>query len=104
MPKVGSTTMQYGNVSAGREILLTLDDGPHPRWTAPLLDLLAKEGLKGVFFVLGKQVAAPGGKTLVQRAYNEGHRIGSHTYNHLDLTKLTEEQVRDEILKTEALI
>ena len=94
----------YGSLEHGREVLLTFDDGPHPKWTPALLDCLAKEKLKGVFFVLGKQVAAPGGKEIVRRAFNEGHRIGSHTYNHLDLRKLSEEQVRGEIRRTEDLI
>ena len=41
-------------------VLLTFDDGPSTKWTALLLDLLAKENSKGVLFVSGKQVASPG--------------------------------------------
>lgn len=94
----------YGTLEGGREVLLTFDDGPHPTWTPKLLDLLAQENIKGVFFVLGERVAAKGGKDIVRRAFNEGHRIGSHSYSHPDLTKLSEAAVRKEILDTEKLI
>lgn len=96
--------------NSGREpqrrerFVLTFDDGPHAIFTPRLLDCLAKAGLKAIFFVLGKEVAAPGGREIVARAYREGHRIGSHTYNHFDLTKLEASQIRDEITRTEDLI
>lgn len=56
------------------------------------------------FFVLGQRVAAGGGKDIVRRAFEEGHRIGNHTSTHPDLRKLHEAQVRDELTKTEKLI
>ncbi|HXT50939.1 MAG TPA: polysaccharide deacetylase family protein [Thermoanaerobaculia bacterium] len=94
----------YGTLEGGREVLLTFDDGPHPTLTPKLLDCLKENGLKGVFFVIGTRVAAKGGKAIVKRAFDEGHRIGNHTYTHPDLTKLSAAQVRDEIKRTEALI
>lgn len=94
----------YGTLEGGREVLLTFDDGPHPKLTPKVLDALNEHNAKGVFFVLGKAVKAPGGKAIVTRAFNEGHRIGNHSFNHPDLTKLTEAQVRDEINRTEDLI
>lgn len=94
----------YGTLEGGREIILTFDDGPHLKWTPKLLDFLAAEGIKGLFFVLGNRVAAPGGKDIVRRAFNEGHQIGNHSYSHPDLTKLSEAKVREEISRTDALI
>ena len=94
----------YGTLQDGREVLLTFDDGPHPRFTPKILDLLNERGIKGVFFVLGRMVAAPGGKDIVKRAFEEGHRIGNHTYDHPDLRKLTEAQVRSQLKRTEDLI
>jgi peptidoglycan/xylan/chitin deacetylase (PgdA/CDA1 family) len=94
----------YGTLEGGREVLLTFDDGPHPTLTPRLLDCLAERGAKGVFFVIGERVATKAGKAIVQRAFNEGHRIGNHTYTHPDLSKQTEAQVRDEIRRTEDLI
>lgn len=40
----------------------------------------------------------------MRRAFNEGHRIGSHSYSHPDLTKLSEAAVRKELVDTEKLI
>jgi peptidoglycan/xylan/chitin deacetylase (PgdA/CDA1 family) len=94
----------YGTLEVGREVLVTFDDGPHTRFTPRLLDLLKEHRIKGVFFVLGQRVAVAGGKDIVRRAWEEGHRIGNHTYTHPDLRKLSEAQVRDELLRTERLI
>ena len=94
----------YGTLEGGREVLLTFDDGPHPTLTPKLLDCLNEYEAKGVFFVVGQRVAAKGGKAIVQRAFNEGHRIANHTYTHPDLTKLPETKVRDELKRTEELI
>ncbi len=94
----------YGTLEGGREVLLTFDDGPHPKWTPKVLDALASHGAKGVFFVLGSRVKAAGGLQILERAYAEGHRIGNHTFSHPDLTKLSESRIRDEIKRTEDLI
>ncbi len=94
----------YGTLQGGREVILTFDDGPHLAYTPRVLDALKKHDAKGVFFVLGSKVKAAGGKAIVQRAFDEGHRIGNHTYNHPDLSKLSEAKVRDEIKRTEDLI
>lgn len=83
---------------------MTFDDGPHPTLTPKLLDCLKDHNAKGVFFVLGERVAAKGGKDIVRRAFDEGHRIGNHTYSHPVLTKISAEKVRDEIKRTEDLI
>ena len=94
----------YGAVDAGPEVLLTFDDGPHPTLTPKLLDCLAEHGATGVFFVIGQRVASPAGRAIIRRAHAEGHRIGNHTFTHPDLTKLTEAQVRDEIVRTGDLL
>lgn len=94
----------YGTLEGGREVLLTFDDGPHPTLTPKLLDCLKEHDAKGVFFVLGQRVAAKGGKAIVQRAFDEGHRIANHTYTHPDLTKVSEAAVRSELKRTEDLI
>jgi peptidoglycan/xylan/chitin deacetylase (PgdA/CDA1 family) len=94
----------YGTLEGGREVLLTFDDGPHPKLTPKLLDCLKAHKVTGLFFVLGERVAATGGKDIVKRAFEEGHRIGNHTYSHPDLRKLKESEVRDQLKRTEDLI
>ncbi|RPB12653.1 glycoside hydrolase/deacetylase [Morchella conica CCBAS932] len=77
-------------------IALTFDDGPYT-YTAGLLDLLASLGIKATFFITGNNLskgAIDGPNTawpaVIRRAYNEGHQIASHTWDHLDLNTLNE--------------
>lgn len=96
--------INYGSAKGINEIILTFDDGPHPTLTPKLLDLLKNENIKALFFVLGENVAKGKNRDIVKRAFDEGHLIGNHTYSHKNLKKLTEEEIRTEILKTEDLI
>jgi len=63
-----------------REVWLTIDDGPDPRDTPALLDLLAQRRAKATFFVIGKKADAH--RDLVWRAHREGHQVGNHTHSH----------------------
>lgn len=61
-------------------VLLTFDDGPHPRVTPAVLDRLAAHGARAVFFVIGRRIAnAP---ELLHRIEAEGHVIGNHSFRH----------------------
>lgn len=59
---------------------LTFDDGPTIKATPKILDILKEENVKASFFVIGKYVKNH--PDLVKRAYDEGHYIANHTYNH----------------------
>ena len=61
-------------------VALTFDDGPHPKYTQQVLDLLDKYEAKGTFFVVGE--LAEKSPEVVQRMYEEGHEIANHTYTH----------------------
>jgi cellulose synthase/poly-beta-1,6-N-acetylglucosamine synthase-like glycosyltransferase/peptidoglycan/xylan/chitin deacetylase (PgdA/CDA1 family) len=65
-------------------IVLTFDDGPDPRWTPQVLDMLAQHHAHAVFFVTGTMVSRYPG--LVRRMVAEGHEVGLHTFNHPDLS------------------
>jgi len=65
-------------------IALTYDDGPDPRTTPRLLDLLAERGAKATFFVIGAHVRAH--PEIVKRCVAEGHAIGNHSDRHSYLT------------------
>jgi cellulose synthase/poly-beta-1,6-N-acetylglucosamine synthase-like glycosyltransferase/peptidoglycan/xylan/chitin deacetylase (PgdA/CDA1 family) len=67
-----------------KTIALTFDDGPDPEWTPKILDVLAKHGAHGTFFVIGAHVAENPG--LTRRLLREGHEIGNHTYTHVDMS------------------
>ncbi len=81
-----------------RTLALTFDDGPSPRNTPLLLDLLAAKGVRATFFVLGKRLARHG--ELVRRAHAEGHEIESHGHWHVPLPLLPTPLLRREIRRT----
>lgn len=82
-------------------VALTFDDGP-ARPTARLLDILAERHSHATFFVLGANV--PYGPELLARMVDEGHEVGSHTLNHRDLTKLSGEELREQVDEANAAI
>ena len=96
--------MKFGTEPGVREIVLTFDDGPNPKTTPKLLDLLAAEGIHAVFFVLGERIATPTGRAVMERAHKEGHMIGNHSFSHPNLRKLTKAKIIDEIKRTHDLI
>jgi peptidoglycan-N-acetylglucosamine deacetylase len=61
-------------------VALTFDDGPHPRWTPAVLDVLRERGLRATFFVIGENARRR--PDLVQRIRAEGHEIGCHGDSH----------------------
>ncbi len=63
-----------------REVWLTIDDGPEPATTRPILDLLDQHGAKATFFVIGQKVAAY--PDLVREIHRRGHTLGNHTASH----------------------
>ncbi|WP_416975120.1 bifunctional polysaccharide deacetylase/glycosyltransferase family 2 protein [Streptomyces sp. 4F14] len=67
-----------------RRIVLTFDDGPDPRWTPEVLDVLKEHRAHAVFFITGTMASRY--PDLVRRMAEEGHEIGLHTFNHPDLS------------------
>ena len=61
---------------------LTFDDGPDPRHTPRLLDVLGEHGVRATFFVIGRQ--AERHPDLVRRMAAEGHAVGHHSFYHTD--------------------
>ncbi|RKP13662.1 hypothetical protein BJ684DRAFT_6269, partial [Piptocephalis cylindrospora] len=79
---------------------LTFDDGPS-QYTKTLLDLLEKENIKATFFVLGKAVDEASTGHWAKDAYDKGHQIAIHTYDHPHLNSLTADAVKSQITRTE---
>ncbi|SDJ45776.1 polysaccharide deacetylase family protein [Salimicrobium halophilum] len=82
----------------GRQVALTFDDGPHPEYTPEILELLDEYNQTATFFLLGSRVDFY--PELVGDIAESDHEIGNHTWNHKDLTTLTEEEIRKEITDT----
>jgi len=63
------------------EIALTFDDGPHPKDTPKVLEILAKHAVRATFFLIGKHVEQY--PDLVRQIHQSGHQLGIHCYRHL---------------------
>lgn len=87
--------------SGGKLIALTFDDGPGA-YTGRLLDGLKARGVKVTFFMVGRNVKNRPG--IVARAYQEGHQIANHSYDHPYLTSLSADNVRRQIRQTNDLL
>lgn len=87
-------------------VTLTFDNGPTPGVTDRVLDDLGALGVKATFFVLGKNLATPAARDLLDRAVREGHWIGNHTFTHTtSLGDSTDPGVlTDEIGRTQELL
>jgi peptidoglycan/xylan/chitin deacetylase (PgdA/CDA1 family) len=85
-----------------REIALTFDDGPSLEWTPSILDLLADNGARATFFVLGSAIA--GRERVLERAHAEGHELANHAFSHQDPALLADGDLRAELERTNALL
>jgi len=83
-------------------IALTFDDGPSAEVTPQVLDILARQHVNATFFVVGIHV--PGKEALLQREYRQGNEIGNHTWSHPDLSKLSPEDVENQLQMTQHVI
>ena len=83
-------------------VAMTFDDGPHPKLTPKLLDMLKERNIKATFFVIGKCVAEF--PDIAKRIVDEGHEIANHSWSHPQLTKLSPSAFASEIAQTNEAI
>lgn len=81
--------------SEEKYVALTFDDGPSMNVTPRVLDILQQHDAKATFFMLGSQVEKY--PSLAERVAKSGHEIGNHTDHHMDLTKVGEPQMVQEV-------
>ena len=93
-------TVQYYGYHP-KEVALSFDDGPDPRWTPRILDILKEKGVKGTFMMIGAE--AQENVSLMRRALREGNEIGNHTYTHPDISEIPPGRLDLEIKLTERL-
>jgi len=89
-------------LSGSRRIILTFDDGPHPKTTPQILEILRRRNLKAVFFVLGIQ--AEKHPELLKQIHDEGHIIGNHSFSHKNLARISPEKLEEELVRTSNII
>lgn len=80
-------------------IALTFDDGPNKKTTVPILNTLKEHDSVATFFILGNRVSS--NDDILKRMLEEGSEIGNHSYSHKELTKLSSEQLSEQIENTQ---
>lgn len=102
-----------GNELPPKTLLLTFDDGPHPRYTDQVLKILQKYKLQAVFFEVGKNLGTVDAKEQVKlsptasaayRVVEAGSALGNHSYSHPVLPKLAPEAATEELESTNKLL
>ena len=84
------------------KVALTFDDGPSPECTLDLLEGLKERNVKATFFLIGQK--AKENPKLVRAIYEDGHIIGNHSYSHVNLGVLSNEEACEQIEKTNDII
>jgi len=93
---------------AGKVVTLTFDDGPSP-YSNELLDALAQAKVPATFFLKGDNLdegnpQRDANRLAVKRMQDEGYEICNHTFSHPNLTTLTDDDVVQEMQRSEDLI
>lgn len=103
----------FGRQLPPKTVLLTFDDGPHPRYTDEILEILKRYQAPAVFFELGRNLGTvdakgkikPGpGTQVAQRVLAAGHPIANHSFSHGVMSKFELDKVTQEASSTEALL
>lgn len=88
--------------SSQKLVALTFDDGPSGRFTRRLLQGLEERNVKATFLLCGYRMALY--PALTQRIHREGHEIGLHGYSHKAMSQMSEQEIRDELTRSIALL
>ncbi len=83
-------------------VFLTFDDGPNPQATAAVLDVLERERVPAVFFMVGGFVERL--PAVARQVASAGHVIGNHTWSHRKLHFQPPRRIRDELARTSEII
>ncbi|HDZ91428.1 MAG: polysaccharide deacetylase family protein [Deltaproteobacteria bacterium] len=93
-PVIDRDTVYRGPDEAGH-VFLTFDDGPDPRFTPQILDILAQASAYATFFLVGKDaIRFP---SLVRRIAQEGHEVANHTWSHCHPWTISSRVARQEV-------
>src|SRR4051812_4754224 len=98
--KLDQLLAQYGSFYKSRDtkkkiLYLTFDNGYENGYTPKILDVLKKEKVPAAFFVTGHYLNSQ--PDLVKRMVKEGHIVGNHSWNHPDMTTLSDAKIREEL-------
>ena len=82
-----------------KKIYLTFDNGYELGYTAQILDILDRQQVKAAFFITGQFIKTQ--PDLVKRMHSSGHLVCNHTWNHPDLTTISQDKFNEEIQSLE---
>lgn len=102
----------FGKALPPKTLVLTFDDGPHPRYTEEIEAILQQYGVPAVFFQVGRNlgtVSADGAKLdatakVAKKLVADGFSIANHSYSHAQLSKVSGDNLKAEIDSTDALL
>ena len=80
-------------------VALTFDDGPDPKRTLKMIEILKKYGVVATFFDIGTNMEKY--PDVVKAEIEAGCDVGGHTYSHVNLNPLSEKEIKEEITKVE---
>ncbi|MGW0711285.1 polysaccharide deacetylase family protein [Streptomyces sp. NPDC002643] len=86
----------------GRDMVLTFDDGPDPRYTPEVLRILRKRDVRAMFFVCGEMAVQH--QDLLRVMADDGHVVGNHTWSHPLLPSLSRSRIHAEMARTSEII
>ncbi|GGA25271.1 polysaccharide deacetylase family protein [Paenibacillus physcomitrellae] len=95
-------TFKFKGSRSAKQIALTFDDVPDPRFTPQILNVLKEKKVKATFFVVGSR--AKKHPALVRMIQKQGHAIGNHSYSHPVLKDLSMKEFKLEIERTEQVL
>ncbi|MFC4767803.1 delta-lactam-biosynthetic de-N-acetylase [Effusibacillus consociatus] len=93
------TLQKHGAIFLGdtskKELYLTFDNGYENGYTVKILDILKEKKVPAIFFVTGQYIKDQ--PELLKRMVDEGHLIGNHSWNHPDVTRISNEKLKEEL-------
>lgn len=100
--RMGSVETMASADETEKKVAITFDDGPNPDYTEILLAGLKERGVSATFFLLGKEVERY--PKIVEDIYADGHLIGTHSYEHVNLNNLCDAAAVEQVDKTNQAI
>lgn len=83
-------------------VALTFDDGPSFQYTPAILDILKKNHIHATFYIVGSE--AKKFPNIIKKIIQDGNMVADHSYNHINLSKVSDEKLNFEIVGTQKLI
>lgn len=102
VPRIGDLLGIQSRREDGEDVSITFDDGPHPRGTPAVLEVLREAGALATFFLVGEQVERR--PALVAEIVAAGHRVELHCYRHRNQLRLTPRALLEDAERARAAI